>query len=189
MLKSFPLLCFWMIPSQRAILKGRWITHIWTREYIPTRPPRNYSLDQLQLADNTVLAHCDTSSNHFTFYILSYLSWGGAGSTSLTTPPPPLPVNLFYHINLNNPINLIFSDFKFCRFLNILAEFWRFSTCQFGARTFLSKFFSDFFVLWSLIVFLSFSCLYLALYYSKVVCTQFFIPRLIISFKNLFVFQ
>ena len=70
-----------------------------------------------------------------------------------------------------------------------MAKFRRSSPCQFGARTFLSKNFSEFFVLWSLIVVLSFNCLYLALYYLKVVCTQFFIPRLIISFKILFVFQ
>ena len=141
-----------MIPSQRAILKGRWITHIWTRENIPTRPPRNYSLDQLQLADNTVLSHCDISSNHsdFTFNPICH----GVGQVPLPSPPPPLPVNLFYHINLNNPINLIFSDFKFCRFLNILAEFRRFSTCQFGARTFLSNFFFGFFCF---VIFNSFS--------------------------------
>ena len=115
------------------------------------------------------------------------------GRDRFRSPPPysphPLPVNFFYPINLNNPINLIFSDFKFYKFLNILAKFRRSSPCQFGARTFLSKNFSEFFVLWSLIVVLSFNCLYLALYYLKVVCTQFFIPRLIISFKILFVFQ
>ena len=88
---------------------------------------------------------------------------------------PHPPVNFFYHINLNDPINWIFIDFKFYRFINILAKFGRSSSGQFGARTILSKKFSSFFVLWSLEVFLSFNCLYLGLYYLKVVCTQFFV--------------
>ena len=79
-----------------------------------------------------------------------------------------------YHIKLNNPIYLIFCDFKFYRFINILAKSGRSSPGQFGARTFLSKFFLNFFVLCSLKIFLSFNCLYLGLYYLKVVCTQFF---------------
>ena len=83
-------------------------------------------------------------------------------------------VNVFYHNNFNNPIHLIFSDFEFYRFINILAKFGRSSPGQFGARTSLSKTFSKFFVLWSLKVFLSFNCLYLGLYYLKVVCIQFF---------------
>ena len=90
-------------------------------------------------------------------------------------PPSHRPCQLFfYHINLNGPINSIFSDFNFYRFINILAKFGRSSPGQFGARTSLSKTFSKFFVLWSLKVFLSFNCLYLGLYYLKVVCTQFF---------------
>ena len=68
----------------------------------------------------------------------------------------------------------IVCDFKFYKFINILAKFGRSSPGQFGARTFLSKNFSKFFVLWSLKVFLFFHCLYLGLYYLKVVCTQFF---------------
>ena len=136
-----------MIPNQRAILKGRWITHIWTRPYIPTRPPRNYSLDQLQLADNTVPSHCDISSNHSDLRFNPICHWAGQVPPPPPYPPYPLPVNFFYPINLNNPINLIFSDFKFYKFLNILAKFRRSSPCQFGARTFLSKNFSEFFVL------------------------------------------
>ena len=54
---------------------------------------------------------------------------------------------IFCHINLNNSINLIFSDFKFYRFRNILAKFGRSSRGQFGARTFLWKNFSKCFVL------------------------------------------
>ena len=50
-------------------------------------------------------------------------------------------------VNLNNLINMIFSDFKSNRFINILAKFGRFIPGQFGARTFLSKNFWKFFVL------------------------------------------
>ena len=81
---------------------------------------------------------------------------------------------LHIHINLNNPINLVFSDLKFYRFKNILAKFGPSIPGQFGARTFLSKNFSKIFVLWSLKVFLSFICLYLDLYYLKIISTQFF---------------
>ena len=87
----------------------------------------------------------------------------------------PLPLwTLFYHINLNNSINLIFIGFNFYKVMNILAKFGRSRPGQFGARTFLLKNFSKFFVLWSLKVFLSFNCLYLGLYCLKVVCIQFF---------------
>ena len=98
---------------------------------------------------------------------LFFMGVGGADSA--------LPCKLFfYHIILNNPINLIFSDFKFYRFINILAKFRCSRTGQFGARIFLSKHFSKFFVLLSLKVFLFFNCLYLGLYCLKVLCTQFF---------------
>ena len=83
-------------------------------------------------------------------------------------------VIFFYHINLNNSINLTLSDFKFYRFINILAEFGRSSPGQFAARTFLSEKFSKFFVLWSLKVFLLIVCILVYTYYLKVVCTHFF---------------
>ena len=68
----------------------------------------------------------------------------------------------------------IFSDFKCYRFINILAKFGRSSPGEFGARAFSSRNFLKFFILLSLKVFLSFNCLYLGLYYLKVVCTQIF---------------
>ena len=89
--------------------------------------------------------------------------------------PIPYPsVNFFYDINLNKLINQIFNDFKFYKFINILAIFGCSSPGQLEARTFLSKNFSKFFVLWSFKVFLSFNFLYLGLYYLKVLCIQFF---------------
>ena len=89
--------------------------------------------------------------------------------------PTPYPsVNFLYHINLNNLINQIFNDFKFYKFINILAKFGCSSPGQLEARTFLSKNFSKFFVLWSFKIFLSFNFLYLGLYYLKVLCIQFF---------------
>ena len=73
----------------------------------------------------------------------------GSGTHSAPTPLSS-PVNFFYHINFNNTINLIFSDFRFYRFINILAKFGCSGPGQFGGRTFLSKNFLKFFVLWPL---------------------------------------
>ena len=102
----------------------------------------------------------------------------------------PLPVNFFYHIHLNNPINLIFSGFKFYRFTNILAKFGRSSPGQFGARTFFVK---KIFKIFCFVIFKFFFLLIVSrfiLLESRLYSVfSLLIPRLIISFKNLFLFQ